>query len=161
MHTHSAHAATDISGLGLLGHAAALARWDLSSLPQIFQISVCRCQRNEVSFVIHNLPVIQKMSAVSKAFGSMFGLNQVSSWVGDTVRDIILIAILSHKLSHPHMSTYTLISFFVICFVVVVHQAASIFYSEGNRRFHNCLVTRIIHWKTTSSPPSWPWTALT
>ena len=79
MHTHSAHAATDISGLGLLGHAAALARLDLSSLPQIFQISVCRCQRNEVSFVIHNLPVIQKMSAVSKAFGSMFGLNQVSS----------------------------------------------------------------------------------
>ena len=32
MHTHSAHAATDISGLGLLGHAAALARLDLSSL---------------------------------------------------------------------------------------------------------------------------------
>jgi len=63
MHTHSAHAATDISGLGLLGHAAALAR----------------CQRNEVSFVIHNLPVIQKMSAVSKAFGSMFGLNQGES----------------------------------------------------------------------------------
>merc|ERR1712062_337173 len=45
------------------GHAAALAR----------------CQRNEVSFVIHNLPVIQKMSAVSKAFGSMFGLNQGES----------------------------------------------------------------------------------
>merc|ERR1712203_1113329 len=42
MHTYNAHAATDITGFGLLGHAQALAR----------------NQKAEVGFVIHNLPVI-------------------------------------------------------------------------------------------------------
>ncbi|RXM30705.1 Selenide, water dikinase 1 [Acipenser ruthenus] len=58
MHTFNAHAATDITGFGILGHAQNLARQ----------------QRNEVSFVIHNLPVLAKMAAVSKACGNMFGL---------------------------------------------------------------------------------------
>jgi hypothetical protein len=49
-------------GFGLLGHAQAMAR----------------NQKNEVSFVIHNLPVIAKMSAVAKACGNMFQLLQVS-----------------------------------------------------------------------------------
>jgi len=60
MHKYKAHAATSIAGFGLLGHAMALAR----------------CQRNEVSFVIHNLPVIAKMSSVAKAKGNMFQLTQ-------------------------------------------------------------------------------------
>ena len=47
---------------GLLGHAQNLAR----------------IQKNEVSFVIHNLPIIAKMAAISKACGNMFGLLQVS-----------------------------------------------------------------------------------
>ena len=47
-------------GFGLLGHAQALAR----------------NQKNEVSFVIHNLPVIAKMAAVAKACGNMFQLLQ-------------------------------------------------------------------------------------
>lgn len=60
MHKYKAHAATAIGGFGLLGHAMALAR----------------CQKNEVSFVIHNLPVIAKMAAVAKAKGNMFQLTQ-------------------------------------------------------------------------------------
>jgi len=60
MHKYNAHGATDITGLGLLGHAMALAK----------------NQKNEVSFVIHNLPVIAKMAAVAKACGNMFSLLQ-------------------------------------------------------------------------------------
>ena len=60
MHKYNAHGATDITGFGLLGHAQALAR----------------NQKNEVSFVIHNLPVVAKMAAVAKACGNMFQLLQ-------------------------------------------------------------------------------------
>ncbi|XP_074661872.1 inactive selenide, water dikinase-like protein [Tubulanus polymorphus] len=60
MHKYSAHGATDVTGFGLLGHANNLAR----------------IQKREVSFVIHNLPVIAKMAAVSKACGTTFGLYQ-------------------------------------------------------------------------------------
>ncbi|KAI4555626.1 hypothetical protein MJG53_019316 [Ovis ammon polii x Ovis aries] len=45
--------ATDITGFGILGHSQNLAKQ----------------QRNEVSFVIHNLPIIAKMAAISKASG--------------------------------------------------------------------------------------------
>lgn len=62
MHTFNAHAATDITGFGILGHAQNLAKQ----------------QRNEVSFVIHNLPIIAKMAAISKASGR-FGLLQGTS----------------------------------------------------------------------------------
>ncbi|MGH0182870.1 UNVERIFIED_CONTAM: hypothetical protein FKN15_010443 [Acipenser sinensis] len=57
MHTFNAHAATDITGFGILGHAQNLAQQ----------------QRCDVAFVIHNLPVIAKMAAVSKACGSIVG----------------------------------------------------------------------------------------
>ena len=60
MHKYNAHGATDVTGFGLLGHAQNLARH----------------QKNEVSFVIHNLPVIAKMAAVAKACGNMFQLLQ-------------------------------------------------------------------------------------
>ena len=60
MHKYNAHGATDITGFGILGHANNLAK----------------IQKNEVGFVIHNLPVIAKMAAVSKACGNMFGLLQ-------------------------------------------------------------------------------------
>jgi selenide,water dikinase len=60
MHKYNAHGATDITGYGLLGHAQNLAR----------------VQKAEVGFVIHNLPIIAKMAAVSKACGNMFGLLQ-------------------------------------------------------------------------------------
>lgn len=62
MHTFNAHAATDITGFGILGHSQNLAQQ----------------QRNEVSFVIHNLPIIAKMAAISKASGR-FGLLQGTS----------------------------------------------------------------------------------
>lgn len=60
MHKYNGHGATDITGFGLLGHANNLAR----------------VQKHEVGFVIHNLPIIAKMAAVSKACGNMFGLLQ-------------------------------------------------------------------------------------
>lgn len=60
MHKFNAHGATDVTGFGLLGHAQNLAN----------------IQKNEVSFVIHNLPVIAKMAAVAKACGNMFQLMQ-------------------------------------------------------------------------------------
>ena len=63
MHKYNGHGATDVTGFGLLGHANNLAK----------------IQKNEVGFVIHNLPVIAKMAAVSKACGNMFGLMQGSS----------------------------------------------------------------------------------
>lgn len=62
MHTFNAHAATDITGFGILGHSQNLAKQ----------------QRNEVSFVIHNLPIIAKMATISKASGC-FGLLQGTS----------------------------------------------------------------------------------
>ena len=37
---------------------------------------MARNQKNEVSFVIHNLPVVAKMGAVAKACGNMFQLSQ-------------------------------------------------------------------------------------
>uniref|UniRef100_A0AAY4B593 selenide, water dikinase n=2 Tax=Denticeps clupeoides TaxID=299321 RepID=A0AAY4B593_9TELE len=63
MHKFNAHAATDITGFGILGHAQNLAKQ----------------QRNDVAFVIHNLPIIAKMAAISKACGNMFGLLQGTS----------------------------------------------------------------------------------
>jgi len=62
MHKYGAHAACDVSKFGLLGHAASLAV----------------CQEAEVSFVIHNLPVIANMGRVAAACeqegGMQFGL---------------------------------------------------------------------------------------
>uniref|UniRef100_A0A2P2I4T8 Selenide, water dikinase-like n=1 Tax=Hirondellea gigas TaxID=1518452 RepID=A0A2P2I4T8_9CRUS len=63
MHKYNAHGATDVTGFGLLGHAQNLAK----------------NQKNEVSFIIHNLPIVAKMAAVAKACGNMFHLLQGSS----------------------------------------------------------------------------------
>lgn len=63
MHKFQAHAATDVTGFGLLGHANNLATQ----------------QQNEVAFVIHNLPIIAKMAAISKACGNLFNLVQGTS----------------------------------------------------------------------------------
>ena len=60
MHKYNAHGATDVTGFGIIGHANNMAT----------------IQKNEVDFVIHNLPVIAKMVGVSKAIGGMFGLLQ-------------------------------------------------------------------------------------
>ncbi|NXO05067.1 SPS1 dikinase, partial [Rhinopomastus cyanomelas] len=60
MRTFGAHAATDVTGFGLLGHAQALAQQ----------------QRLEVTFVIHNLPLLARMAAVCKASGGRCGLLQ-------------------------------------------------------------------------------------
>lgn len=50
MHKYDAHGCTDVTGFGILGHASNLAK----------------IQRKEVSFVIHNLPIIKNMAAVTK-----------------------------------------------------------------------------------------------
>ena len=96
MHTFNAHAATDITGFGILGHAQTLARQ----------------QRSEVSFVIHNLPVLAKMAAVSKACGNMFGLmhgtcpetSGVCVWAFLSVCCLLLV-FHTHN-HHPPLSTY-------------------------------------------------------
>lgn len=54
MHKFSAHAATDVTGFGLLGHAQNLAE----------------SQTRKVNFIIHSLPVIGKMTAVARAMGN-------------------------------------------------------------------------------------------
>jgi len=58
LHKYDAHACTDVTGFGLLGHAQNLAKH----------------QKNEVSFVIHNLPVIAKMTTITTACNDSFGL---------------------------------------------------------------------------------------
>ena len=80
MHKYNAHAATDITGFGLLGHAQALARnqkAEVCSLFFHFLIITKNYNWFQVGFVIHNLPVIAKMAAVGKACGNMFQLAQV------------------------------------------------------------------------------------
>jgi selenide,water dikinase len=62
MHKYNAHAATDVTGFGILGHAQNLAR----------------NQKNAVSFVIHNLPIIAKMPNVAKVMMHFF----VPSYIG-------------------------------------------------------------------------------
>ncbi|CAF4009755.1 unnamed protein product, partial [Rotaria sp. Silwood2] len=58
MHKYNAHACTDVTGFGLLGHAENLVKY----------------QKNDVSFVIHNLPIIAKMATISKTLNNGFGL---------------------------------------------------------------------------------------
>ncbi|ODM87925.1 Selenide, water dikinase [Orchesella cincta] len=59
MHKYNAHAATDVTGFGILGHAQ----------------NLVKNQRSEVSFVISNLPILASMSGVAKACGNMFQLH--------------------------------------------------------------------------------------
>lgn len=49
LHVHQSHAATDVTGFGILGHADQL----------------CRLQRAGVAFVIHTLPVLGRVMQVS------------------------------------------------------------------------------------------------
>lgn len=58
MHEFNAHAATDITGFGLLGHAKNLARH----------------QKNDISFKIHTIPIISKMKDVNTLFNNQFHL---------------------------------------------------------------------------------------
>ena len=62
MHEFEAHAATDVTGFGLFGHAE----------------NLVRSQKDPVNFVIHNLPIIEKMATVSTLFPG-FGLLQGKS----------------------------------------------------------------------------------
>jgi len=57
------HGATDVTGFGILGHADNLAKQ----------------QQHMVTFVIHNLPCINKMAMLAKACGNLFGLLQGTS----------------------------------------------------------------------------------
>jgi len=58
MHKYNAHAATDVTGFGLLGHASNLAE----------------NQKEEVSFRIHSLPILRHMKDVFLACGINFKL---------------------------------------------------------------------------------------
>ena len=58
MHKHDAHACTDVTGFGILGHAQ----------------NLVANQRNSVSFAINRLPILANMAAVFKACGINFKL---------------------------------------------------------------------------------------
>jgi selenide,water dikinase len=53
MHKYGAHAATDVTGFGLIGHARNLAK----------------NQKSKVHFIIHTLPLIQYMDQIDTLFG--------------------------------------------------------------------------------------------
>ncbi|KAL6046522.1 Selenide, water dikinase 1 [Balamuthia mandrillaris] len=58
MHIHKAHAATDVTGFGLLGHASNLAA----------------NQKAKVDLELHLLPILRGMKAVDEKLGGMFSL---------------------------------------------------------------------------------------
>lgn len=60
MHKHQARAATDVTGFGILGHAANLAS----------------NQKEGVDMVLHTLPVIKGMVGIARTMGNMFQLLQ-------------------------------------------------------------------------------------
>lgn len=60
MHKYNAHGATSVGRYGLLGSAQDLAKR----------------QKGHVSFVIHNLPVIAKLAAVSRVMQNQWRLTQ-------------------------------------------------------------------------------------
>lgn len=54
MHKYNGHAATDVTGFGLLGHAQNLAE----------------SQINQVNYIIHTLPIIANMTVAAEALGN-------------------------------------------------------------------------------------------
>ena len=86
MHKYGAHGATDVSKFGLLGHAAGLAKAQTSEVG-CHNISYfsdgAEWPTLQVSFVIHNLPVLAHMerlsSALEKERGHPWGLAQGDS----------------------------------------------------------------------------------
>lgn len=55
MHKYDAHAATDVTGFGVIGHAS----------------NLVETQENPVKFIIHSLPVISKIAQVAQALGNV------------------------------------------------------------------------------------------
>lgn len=60
MNQYNAHAACEVGSYGILGHAALLVQR----------------QTNDVNFIIHNMPVIARMSATAKITGNTLPLLQ-------------------------------------------------------------------------------------
>ena len=87
-----------------LGHAQALAR----------------NQKNEVSFVIHNLPVIAKMAAVAKACGNMFQLLQGHS--AETSGGLLIC------LPREQAAAYCKVSFKMIIFPLITSLIQFVYY---------------------------------
>lgn len=54
MHKYKAHAATDVTGFGILGHCQNLAKY----------------QKAKVKFVIHTLPVIKDVLLIAQIMGA-------------------------------------------------------------------------------------------
>ena len=86
MHKYGAHGATDVSKFGLLGHAAGLAKAQTSEVGyHIISLGAADADWPplQVSFVIHNLPVLAHMgrlsSALEKERGQPWGLAQGDS----------------------------------------------------------------------------------
>jgi len=56
-----AHAATDVTGFGILGHAQ----------------NLVECQEDELDFVIDKLPILEKIASADDGMGRMFQLVKV------------------------------------------------------------------------------------
>ena len=56
-----AHAATDVTGFGILGHAQ----------------NLVECQEDELDFVIDKLPILDKIASADDGIGRMFQLVKV------------------------------------------------------------------------------------
>lgn len=75
MHKYNAHGATDVTGFGLLGHAQNLAK----------------SQKNQVSFIIHNLPVISQVNAISQAVGESMERKLKSGKMPETSGQLVIL----------------------------------------------------------------------
>ncbi len=80
MHKHNAHAATDVTGFGILGHAQ----------------NLVKNQKADVSFVINKLPILANMTAVFKACGINFKLLKGYSAETSGFYCSIILSFLSH-----------------------------------------------------------------
>ncbi|PAV59527.1 hypothetical protein WR25_16329 [Diploscapter pachys] len=74
LHTHNAHASTDVTGFGLLGHADNLAR----------------AQQKPVCFVIDNLPIIEYMDEIARKMPSGNGFNLFSGTSAETSGGLLI-----------------------------------------------------------------------
>ena len=70
MHKYDAHGATDVTGVGILGHAR----------------NLVANQKSEVSFVLHTLPILANMVKIFKACGVNFKL--LEGYSAETSGDI-------------------------------------------------------------------------
>jgi selenide,water dikinase len=79
MHVHAAHAATDVTGFGLIGHAGNLARHTVPSNAVSSSGDATASGSSNVDLELHTIPVIAGMKAADEANSHGFKLAMVRS----------------------------------------------------------------------------------